>query len=81
MAARAATALQRPGYAGEANTVKEYIRESSLAPNAYLTQDCPSSEGGAVPCEPGIMPPNFGERLTAQQLEVLVTYLASQATP
>lgn len=78
---RASAALKVDVYVGEATTVKEYIRESILTPDAYLAHDCPTREGGVAPCRAGIMPPNFGGRLTAQQLEVLVVYLASLKGP
>jgi mono/diheme cytochrome c family protein len=48
------------------------IRQSILEPSAVIAEDCP-----AGPCpDPSVMPPNFGERLTGQQLEILVQYLA-----
>jgi mono/diheme cytochrome c family protein len=54
------------------------IRQSILEPNAVIAQECPNPEGGSRPCtSPSSMPPNFGERFTAKQLETLVTYLAS----
>lgn len=81
MEARAAAALNNSDYVGEATTVKEYIRESILTPNAYLAHDCPAREGGIAPCRASTMPPNFGERLTARQLEVLVSYLADLKGP
>jgi mono/diheme cytochrome c family protein len=45
----------------------EYLRSSILSPNADTT---PGYEDLA-----GTMPPNFGERLTAGQLETLVRFL------
>ena len=49
------------------------IRQSILDPNAVIAQDCPTG-----PClNPSVMPPNFGERFTARQLEVVVEFLAS----
>lgn len=74
---RATASIGSQDYTGGAGTVQEYVRESILTPNAYLAQDCPASEGGTAPCRASIMPPNFGERLTAQQMEVMVDFLLS----
>ncbi|MCH7705553.1 MAG: c-type cytochrome [Chloroflexi bacterium] len=81
MGDRAAASIGSQDYTGRAGTVQEYIRESILTPNTYLAQDCPTSEGGTAPCRASIMPPNFGERLTAQQMEVLVDFLSSLQEP
>jgi mono/diheme cytochrome c family protein len=52
---------------------EEYIRESILDPNVFVAPECPSG-----PCiSPSVMPPIFGEKLTAKQLETLVDYLAN----
>ena len=49
------------------------IRQSILDPNAVIAEDCPTG-----PCtSPSVMPPNFGERFTARQLETLVNFLAA----
>jgi mono/diheme cytochrome c family protein len=56
------------------------IRESILLPDAVIAENCPTA-----PCTAGVMPPNFGERLSAAQLETLVTFLSElrdgQTTP
>ena len=49
-----------------------FIRESIVNPNAVIADDCPA---GA--CPPGVMPQNFGDTLTAEQLDDLVEYLVS----
>ncbi|HUF89742.1 MAG TPA: c-type cytochrome [Gemmatimonadota bacterium] len=49
---------------------REQIRRGILDPAAEITPGYEQFEG--------VMPPNFGERLTAAQLEVLVEYLAEQ---
>ena len=54
-------------------TVEE-IRQSILEPNAVIA-DPASCE--AAPCEPDLMPQNFGETLTAEQIDDLVEYLSS----
>ncbi|MEE9471794.1 MAG: c-type cytochrome, partial [Gemmatimonadota bacterium] len=48
----------------------EYIRRSILLPNA---DTAPGFEAVA-----GTMPPNFGDQLTAAQLETIVRFLSSQ---
>ncbi|MBI3763998.1 MAG: hypothetical protein HY260_19315, partial [Chloroflexi bacterium] len=54
----------------------DYIRQSIIDPGAVIAKSCP---GG--PCPDGVMPKNFGGRLTADQLETLVSFLASQGGP
>ena len=49
-----------------------FIRESIVDPDAVIAEDCPA---GA--CPPGVMPQNFGDTLTAEQLDGLVEYLVS----
>lgn len=48
------------------------IQQSIVNPNAVLATGCP-----AGPCPPGVMPPNFAERLSAAQIDTLVAYLAA----
>jgi mono/diheme cytochrome c family protein len=48
----------------------DQIRESILDPNAVLAEGYEQFGG--------MMPANFGQRLTAEQLEVIVSYLGSQ---
>jgi cytochrome c551/c552 len=45
-----------------------YIEQSILDPEAHVVEGFPS----------GVMPPNFGERLTAEELQTLVDYLLAQ---
>ena len=60
-------ATRKPGM-----SAKDYIRESILDPNAFIAPDCPDG-----PCKsPSLMPPNFGDQLTARQLDTLVEFLA-----
>ena len=56
----------------EGLTAEEYIRQSILDPNAFVVEECP-----AGPCAPGVMPANFGEQMTEEELETLVTFLAN----
>jgi mono/diheme cytochrome c family protein len=57
---------------GKATTVEEYIQESILLPNAFITTKCPQ---GA--CLANIMPQNFKDTIPAADLKNLVSYLAS----
>ena len=47
------------------------IRLSILDPNAELSAECPTG-----PCEPDLMPQNFGETLTPEQIDQLVELLS-----
>jgi cytochrome c oxidase subunit 2 len=42
-----------------------FIRQSIVTPDAQIAKGFPK----------GVMPPNFGQTLTKQQLDALVTYL------
>jgi hypothetical protein len=57
-------------------TAEQYIRQSILEPNAYLAPECPNA-----PCMPGIMPQNYSTRLSAEQLDTLVTFLLARQGP
>lgn len=52
-------------------TAEEYIRLSIVAPSAFLAPECPT---GACP---DIMPKDYGDRLSQEQLDALVRYLLS----
>lgn len=47
-----------------------YLRQSVLSPDAVIAKNCP---GG--PCPAGMMPPDFGTKMTGSELEMLVQYL------
>jgi hypothetical protein len=49
---------------------REYVRRSILYPNEFIAPACP--EG---PCLGNIMPNYYGERLTANELELVLDYL------
>ena len=49
------------------------IKASIVNPNEVIAEVCP-----AGPCPEGVMPQNFGERLTEDQLETLTAYLLEQ---
>ena len=50
----------------------DFIRESIVNPNAVIAEACPSG-----PCPDSVMPQNFADTLTAEQLDDLVGYLTS----
>jgi mono/diheme cytochrome c family protein len=62
---RASARIGQDDYAGDATTPEEYLVESILVPGAYIVPGFESVQ----------MPTNYGERLSAQQLSDLVTYL------
>jgi cytochrome c oxidase subunit 2 len=47
---------------------RAYLEQSILDPEAFVVEGFPS----------GVMPPNFGDRLTGEELQALVDYLLSQ---
>jgi len=53
-------------------TVEEYLYESLLNPNAYIAPECPTG-----PCLPGLMIQNLGDILTAEEIDMVVAYLAT----
>jgi Cytochrome c len=53
-------ATRKPGY-----TAIAYLRESIMYPNAYVVQGF----------NPGIMPQTFGQQLSKQQIDDVVSYL------
>jgi len=54
-------------------SAEEYIRQAILEPNAYLAPDCPNG-----PCLANIMPRDYANRLSPQQLDSIVNYLLEQ---
>ncbi len=69
---RAQQTIASPEYQGEAETVEDFIRESIVAPSAYLHPGDMYSAGGV-----SFMPTSYGESLTDEQIDQLVQYLAS----
>ena len=53
---------------------EDYIRESILTPNAVIATQCPTG-----PCPSGVMPQNFGDVLSQDQLNSIVSYLKKAA--
>lgn len=47
-----------------------YLRRAILDPNADIAKSCPGA-----PCAPGMMPPDYGAKMTGSELEMMVQYL------
>jgi len=58
--------LKDPSYHGQANTTRDYIAESIVSPGTYVVK----------PFQDGVMPRDFGERLSAGALTKIVEYLS-----
>lgn len=70
----AAERIASATYKGKAKDADAYIHESIIDPSAFLVPGAAYSTGrGGM----SLMPPGFGERLTAQQIDQLVAYLSS----
>ncbi|MCB0194311.1 MAG: c-type cytochrome [Anaerolineae bacterium] len=61
---RAEEAIASADYTGEAETVEEYLRESILNPRIFIEPDY----------DP-LMPTTYGDTLTDEQIDQLVTYM------
>ena len=61
---RAETRLQEPEYTGEATSAVQYLLESIVQPHIYL-----------VPPYLAVMPANYDETLTAQEVADLIAYM------
>ncbi|MEZ4519029.1 MAG: hypothetical protein R3C44_20155 [Chloroflexota bacterium] len=57
-------------------TAAEYIYQSITDPNAYLAPLCPNGD-----CQPNIIPKDYRNRLTAEQLDTVIAFLLEQTTP
>lgn len=66
----AQTRLADPGYTGSATTAEAYIRESILAPEAFLVADCPTAA-----CQKGLMPATLAQTLSEAEIATIVGYL------
>lgn len=69
----AADRVKDASYKGKAKDAAGYIRESITDPNAFIAPKCPAGD-----CFKDIMPKDFGQKLTPQQLDDLVAYLLAQ---
>src|SRR5690606_32112895 len=72
LASRAAEIIASPDYTGDATDVEGYIRESIVAPSAYLLPGAMYSAGGM-----SFMPNTYADTLSEEQLDDLVAYLMS----
>lgn len=61
---------------GQATTPEEYILESIVNPQAFITPQCPQG-----PCPAGVMPPNYADTIPPADLEKLVDYLSTLGRP
>jgi hypothetical protein len=64
---RAALRVEQADYAGEAGTPEQYLIESVADPNAYLVPGFTAN----------VMPINFADRITLQQMADLMAYMLS----
>lgn len=62
---RSTETIQRPDYVGRAKTVAEYLRESMLEPDIYVTPGFTA----------GLMPKSYATDLTEQEIADLVAYM------
>lgn len=67
LAERAAQHIAAPDYAGAATTPEQYLVESVMQPNAYLVEGF----------DQGVMPADFGDKVTLQQMADLLAYMLS----
>ena len=63
----AAAALKEEGYGGSAKNATEWLQESIVNPDVDVAEGF----------QPGIMPPNYGDDLSQQEVDDLVAYLAT----
>jgi nitric oxide reductase subunit C len=72
IARRAEQLIAGADYAGSATTAEAYIRESIVNPSAYIVENPAFQSAGQ-----SLMPANYGETLTQEQIEHLVAYLVT----
>ncbi len=64
--------LTSGGYHGSAKSVEDYVRESILKPDVFVSPSCPM---GACPM--GVMPPTMSQTLSQDEINAIVGYLSS----
>lgn len=64
---RASQRIQAPDYTGSAKTPEQYLFESVVLPDVYVEEGY----------QPNIMPKNFGDRLSPQDMADLIAYMLS----
>ena len=72
MKINAAKRIKDPRYKGMARTPREYVRESILNPNVYIV----FNETAGEPYPEGVMPQDYGRKLTVRALETLVDFIS-----
>ena len=70
---RARETMAAGAYTGSEESAEGYIRESILEPSAHLVE----GPGTFIVSGQSVMPGNYGETLTAEEIEHLVAYLSS----
>ena len=65
IATRAGARIKETEYTGSATTAQQYLIESIVMPNVFVVSGY----------EAGIMPQDFAQRLTAQQVADLIAYM------
>lgn len=64
----------RAGSTAPGESAEQYIRNSIIDPNAFLTKGCNAADPAAQ-CAAGLMPQDWQQKLTPEQLDDLVAYL------
>jgi len=64
---RAESRFQAAGYAGKANSAEQYLFESIVLPNTSVVEGF----------QPNLMPQNYADRLSAQDMADLIAYMLS----
>ena len=57
-------------YTGSAKPPEEFIRESVVNPDVYVSNACPTG-----PCPAGVMPASFSKTLNEEEIGAIVSYL------
>jgi mono/diheme cytochrome c family protein len=57
----------------EGMSAEQYLYESILDPNKFISGGCPAGDCA----EPSVMPPNFGDRMSEQDMADLIAYYMS----
>jgi nitric oxide reductase subunit C len=57
---------------GKARSIREFVLESILDPNAYVYPKCPQG-----PCQAGTMPQNYKDMIRPEDMDALMSYLMS----
>ncbi|MDX1650170.1 MAG: cytochrome c [Myxococcota bacterium] len=73
---RARRRIESGAYTGEADTPAAYIRESILHPSAFIA-DAPEGRSFTTAGGQSLMPEDYGQRLSDEQIDDLVAYLMS----